>query len=96
MFKVTLPQLMPLIVMFFTIQVGVVFRAGFDAILLLPYTAVLDVSDTLFTYTYRMAFGMVPDYGLSAASNLFQSIVGTAMLFGANALSRKTAKMSLF
>lgn len=96
MFKVTLPQIMPLIVMFFTIQVGVVFRAGFDAILLLPYTAVLDVSDTLFTYTYRMAFGMVPDYGLSAASNLFQSIVGTVMLFGANALSRKTAKMSLF
>ncbi len=96
LWKVTLPQIMPLIIMFFTIQVGTTFRAGFDAILLLPYESVLDVSDTLFTYTYRMAFGMVPDYGLSAASNLFQSIVGTVMLFGANALSKKVAKMSLF
>lgn len=93
---ISLPQILPLIIMMFTIQVGVTFRAGFDRILLLPYESVLGVSDTLFTYTFRMAFGKVPNYGLSAASNLFQSVIGTIMLFGSNKLSAKLGNSSLF
>lgn len=96
MWRITIPQIMPLIMMFFTVQVGIAFRAGFDSILLFPYELILGVSDTLFTYTFRMAFGKVPDYGLSAASSLFQSVIGTIMLFGSNYISRKATKMSLF
>jgi ABC-type polysaccharide transport system permease subunit len=96
MFKISLPQILPVIMMFLTIQIGVVFRAGFDGILLFPYQSVLEVSDTLFTYTFRMAFGSYPDYGLSAASSLFQSVIGTVMLVGSNIVSKKTTNFSLF
>ena len=57
-----------------------------------------NVSDTLYTYTYRMAgfSGGTPDYGLSAASGLFQSVVGSILLVGSNKLSAKYAGASLF
>lgn len=96
MWKISLPSIMPIIIMLFTVQVGITFRAGFDRILLLYMPGTYPVADTLFTYTYRMAFGKFSDYGLSTASGLFQSVVGTIMLFGSNFLSKKVTNMSLF
>ncbi len=98
LFKITLPSIFPLIVMMFVMNVGLCFTQGFDNILLLYMPATYNVSDTIYTYTYRIAgfAGGVPDYGLSAASGLFQSIVGTILLVGSNAVSKKVAGSSLF
>lgn len=94
--SITIPAIMPTIIMLLTLQIGVVFKAGFDRILLLYMPSTYAVSDTLYSYTYRMAFGASPDFGLSAASGLFQSVVGTVLLFLSNWLNRKVAKTSLF
>lgn len=96
MWNITIPAIMPTIIMLLTLQVGTVFKAGFDRILLLYMPSTYSVADTLYTYTYRMAFGASPDFGLSAASGLFQSVVGTVLLFVSNALNKKVAKSSLF
>lgn len=93
---ITLPAILPTVIMMLTLQIGTMFKAGFDRILLLYMPSTYAVSDTLFSYTYRMAFGASPDFGLSAASGLFQSVVGTLLLFLSNWLSKKTAKSSLF
>ena len=93
---ISLPCIKPMIIMMLTMQIGVVFRAGFDRVLLLYTPGIYEVSDNLFTYTYRMAFGKVKNYGLSSASGLFQSIVGTIMLFASNAISKKLSGSSLF
>ena len=61
-----------------------------------PMPSTYEVADTVYTYTYRMAFGSATDYSLSAASGLFQSVVGTVLLIGSNALSRKMTDSSLF
>jgi len=54
-------------------------------------------SDVLSTYTYRMAFGVgTPNYGLSAASGLFQSVVGMALLLISNKLSKKVTDKTVF
>ena len=54
------------------------------------------VSDTVYTYTYRQAFGGGnANYSLSAASGLFQSVISTILLVVSNNLSRKTGS-SLF
>ena len=97
-FKITIPCIMPTIVMMFVLGIGTSFAAGYDNILLLYMPTTYPVADTIYTYTYRMAFGagVSPDYSLSAASGLFQSIVGTALLMGSNYLSRKTSGSSLF
>jgi len=97
MTKITLPLLKPLIIMMFILNAGLAFvTAGGDKVLLLYMPATYDVSDVLFTYTYRMAFGSGANYGLSTASGLFQSVIATILLVGTNALSKKVSHHSLF
>ena len=98
LFSITLPSIAPLIVMMFIMNVGLCFTQGYDSILLLYMPSTYNVSDTLYTYTYRMAgfSGGTPDYGLSAASGLFQSVVGSLLLVTSNKLSAKYAGSSLF
>lgn len=95
--KITLPNIMPIIIMMLVVNVGMSFSAGFDSILLLYMPSTYNVADTVYTYTYRMAFsGGTTNYSLSAASGLFQSIVGTVLLVASNYVSRKLSDTSLF
>ena len=97
MFLITLPCIKPMIIMMMVLNIGLSFSTGFDNILLLYMPSTYNVADTVYTYTYRMAFGGgASNYALSAASGLFQSIVGTVLLVGSNALSRKFSETSLF
>lgn len=96
MTKITLPCIMPMIIMMFTLQVGISFVAGFDKVLLLYKPATYSTADCLSTYTYRMAFGTSPNYGLSSASGLFQSVVATTLLILSNYLNRKVSGTALF
>jgi len=82
--------------MMFTLQVGVSFVAGFDKVLLLYMPSTYSTADCLATYTYRLAFSSGANYGLSSASGLFQSIMGTALLIYSNHLNRKVTGMALF
>jgi len=93
---VTLPTIMPLVVMMLTLRIGLVFVVGFDKILLLYKPITYETADCLATYTYRMAFGSYVDYGVASASGLFQSVVGTTLLIISNALNRKITKSALF
>ena len=96
LFKITLPNIFPMIVMMFVINIGTALAAGYDNILLLYMPSTYSVSDTVYTYTYRQAFGGGnTNYSLSAASGLFQSLVSTILLVVSNSLSRKTGS-SLF
>ena len=93
---VVLPSIKPLIIIQLTMAVGTMFMVGFDRVLLLYMPKTYAVSDVLYTYTYRMAFGNKIDYGVSTASSLFQSLIGTTLLLTSNALNRKFAQYSLF
>ncbi len=94
--KITLPCIMPTIMMMFVLGVGLSFSTGYDSILLLYMPSTYNVADTVYTYTYRTAFSAATNYSLSAASGLFQSVVGTVLLIGSNWISRKTTESSLF
>jgi ABC-type polysaccharide transport system permease subunit len=96
LWRITLPSITPLIIMMLTLKAGTVLMTGFDKALLLYMPKTYDVSDVLYTYTYRMAFSAQADYGLSAASGLFQSAINTTLLLASNYISRKVAKTSLF
>lgn len=93
--RITLPCILPTIIMMFVMQMGTLLSAGTDNLLLyMPST--YNVADTVYTYTYRFAFSAARNYGLSAASGLFQSVIGTILLVGSNSLSRKLGSSSLF
>lgn len=96
MWKIVFPNILPLIVMMLVLQVGIIFRAGYDKILLMDSPAMYEVTETVYTYTYHMSFGTTPQYGLGAASGLFQSVISMVLLFASNYLSKKVTDSSLF
>lgn len=93
---ITIPNIMPLAMTLLTLSVGTIFMAGWDKVLLLYMPKTYEVSDVLYTYTYRMAFGEQVNYGLSTASGLFQSIIGTILLLISNKLNKKATSYALF
>lgn len=95
MWKVTFPSILPLVIVMFIMRIGLVFRTGFDKILLLYMPMTYDTADVLYTYTYRMAFGQTVNYGLSTASGLFQSVIATLLLLVSNKLSKKISGSSM-
>ncbi len=96
LWKITFPSILPLIIVMFTMRIGLVFRQGFDKVLLLYMPSTYNVSDCLYTYTYRMAFGQTVNYGLSTASGLFQSLIGSTLLILSNKLSKKMSGTSMY
>jgi len=95
MWRITLPSITPLIIVMFILRIGLVFRTGFDKILLLYMPMTYDTADCLYTYSYRMAFGAQINYGISTASGLFQSVIGTILLIISNKISRKASGSAL-
>ena len=94
--RITFPCILPVVMMFLTMNIGLTFMTGFDKVLLLYMPTTYVTSDCLQTYTFRMAFGTQINYGLSSASGLFQSIMGTVLLFGGNMLNKKATDHALF
>lgn len=94
--NVTVPGILPLVIMMWTMQIGMVFKMVGTNILLLYMPKTYDVADVLSTYTYRMSFGQAANYGLSTASGLFQSVLGTVLLVVSNKLGKKASGYSLF
>ena len=90
---ITIPSIIPTIIMMFTMSVGTVFIT--DKVLLLYNESIYDTADCLSTFTYR--WGVVQNnYGLSSAAGLFQSVISTALLLLSNKLTKVAAKTSLF
>lgn len=97
--RITLPGILPTIVMMFTVKMGTMITAGFDKVVLLYNTGIFDVADTIYSYTYRLTTGTagaMADFGLAAASGLFQSVISVVLLMSSNYLSRAVTKSSLF
>lgn len=92
---VTLPGILPMIIMLLIMRMGNIFQVGADRILLLYNPATYETADVINTYVYRMGM-MQQDYGLSTAVGLFNSIIGTIMLLTTNKISKKISGISMF
>ena len=92
---ITIPGIMPMVLMMLILRMGAIFAVGADKILLLYSPANYEYSDVINTYTYRIGI-LDSNYGLSAAVGLFNSIVGTTMLVMTNKITKKLSGSSLF
>jgi putative aldouronate transport system permease protein len=92
---ITLPAMMPVIVTMLVLRCGMLLQVGSDKILLLYNPSVYETADIIATHVVRMGIERM-QYGYSAAVGLFNSVVGTAMLFGSNFISRKLTEDSVF
>lgn len=96
--RITLPLILPVIIINFLLSVGRIFFADFgmfyyvtrDSTLLYPTTDVID------TYVFR-ALRQLGDFGMAGAAGLYQSVVGFLMIFFANwVVKRVDAEKSIF
>lgn len=92
---ITLPGLLPTIVLMLIIRVGNVLRAGFEQILVMYNPTVYEVADIIETYIYRMGLGQM-DFSLGTALGLFNGVVALILIVGANIVSRKLLGRSIW
>lgn len=94
-FYITLPSILPTIVMVLILRVGNLLTKGFEQILVLYNPAVYESSDIIGTYVYRMGIGQM-DFSRSAALGLFNSVVSAILVVSTNYISKKLVKRSLW
>jgi len=91
---ITIPGIMPTIVTMLIIKCGMLMNVGFDKILLLYNPSIYSTADVISTHVQRMGIENA-QYGYSTAVGLFNSVVGTLLLFISNYLSSKFADQSI-
>ena len=92
---VTIPGIMPTVVIMLIMRIGGLMNANQEKILLLYNPLIYETSDVIGTFVYRKGL-LEADYGYSTAVGLFNSVVNVILLFIANGVSRKYSETSLF
>ena len=92
---ITLPSILPVILVMLVIRVGNLVEVGFETIVLLYQPATYETSDVIATYIYRVGL-QSNDYGLAAAAGLFNAVVALILVWGANRVSRRASTGALW
>ncbi|ASA23286.1 ABC transporter permease [Paenibacillus donghaensis] len=93
--SITLPTIMPVIVLMFILRIGSVLDAGFDQILNLYSPATYSVADILDTYVYRVGLQNF-QFSLTTAVGLFKNVIAFALVLTTNFISKKLGQQGLF
>lgn len=94
-FYITLPMLVPTIVLMMALNLGNILNAGFDQIFNLYNPLVYETGDIVDTYVYRI--GLIDmQYSLATAVGLIKSVIGVVLIMSSNLVSRKLVSRSIF
>ncbi|BFT71936.1 sugar ABC transporter permease [Paenibacillus sp. P36] len=85
---ITLPGLLPIILLMFILRLGYVLEAGTEQVLVMYNPSVYNVADVIGTYVYRVGLGE-QDYSFSTAVGVFESVVAFILILTGNQLARK-------
>ncbi|QHW35207.1 sugar ABC transporter permease [Paenibacillus rhizovicinus] len=89
MILITIPCIMPVVIIFLILAVGGILNAGFDDLLLLGSNPILrDVSDVIDTYVYRVGI-LSNRYSYATAAGLFKAVISVGLLVLANRIARR-------
>lgn len=92
---VTLPGILPTIMLISALNLGNILNAGFDQIFALYNPIVYETADVIDTYVYRV--GLIgQQYSFATAIGLLKSVVSCVLILSANELSKKLANMRIF
>ncbi|TVY09152.1 ABC transporter permease [Paenibacillus cremeus] len=92
---VSIPGILPVIVILLILDVGHFMNVGFEKILLLQNNLNLESSDVISTFVYTTGI-LKGEYSYTAAIGLFNSLVNLALLILVNRFARKKAETSLW
>lgn len=92
---ITLPAISPTIIVMLILKMSTLLNVAADKVLLLYSPGIYDKADVISTYVYRTGI-LEYNYSFSTAVGLFNSVIATVLLLGANAISRRVSESSLF
>lgn len=85
---ITVPSLLPTIILMLIIRIGNIMNAGFDQIFVFYNPTVYDVADIIGTYVYRMGLGKL-EFSTGTAVGLFNSVISMILVLSSNFVARK-------
>ncbi|BFT72151.1 ABC transporter permease [Paenibacillus sp. P36] len=92
---VSIPGILPVIVILLILDVGHFMNVGFEKILLMQNNLNLESSDVISTFVYSAGI-LKGEYSYTAAIGLFNSLINLALLILVNRFARKKAETSLW
>ena len=92
---ITIPAIIPTIVIMLVLKVGSMLNVAFETVLLLYQPATYSTADVISTYVYRTGM-LMQDFGLATAVGLFNALVGIILVYSANKWSKKVTQSSLW
>lgn len=95
MWHVTIPAILPTVVILLIMRIGNLMSLGWDQIILLYNERVYETADVISTYVYRSGLTNF-EYSFGSAVGLMNSVINVILLIGANTLSRRVNETSLW
>lgn len=92
---VTLPGMLPIIVLMFTLSIGNVLNAGFDQIFNLYSPPVYESADIIDTFVYRMGIEQA-QFGFATAVGLLKSVISFVFVSMSYILAYRVANYRIF
>lgn len=92
---VTLPGIVPTIIVMLILRMGSMFSVGFEKIILLYNSVTYVTADVISTYVYRTGI-LKSDFSFSTAVDLFNSIINFILLISFNKISKRATETSLW
>lgn len=92
---ITIPSIMPIMIILFILNLGQILNVGFDQILNLYNPMVYEVADVIDTYVYRKGLEQF-DFDYAAAVGLFKNVVGIVLIVGANYIIRRRSEHGIW
>lgn len=93
---VTIPAILPTIVMMFIMKIGNMLNVGYETIILLYQPSTYETADVINTYVYRIGLLEDAQYSLAAAVGLFNGVVGLILVCSANYISKRVTEYGLW
>ncbi|GAB4581094.1 MAG: sugar ABC transporter permease [Anaerolineales bacterium] len=92
---ISLPGILPVIVLVTLLRLGNILDAGFNQIFVLYSVPVYSVGDIIDTWVYRQGI-LQFQFSLATAVGLFKGVIGLILILIANQMAKRLAQQSLF
>jgi putative aldouronate transport system permease protein len=95
MSHISLPGILPTVVILFILRIGRLLNVAFHKILLMQNGLNMETSDVISTYVYRVGI-LEGNYSFSTAVGLFRALLNLLLIISANQLAKRMRQTSLW
>ncbi len=92
---ISIPSIMDTILILFIMRIGSIMTVGFEKVYLMQNNVTISASEVISTFIYKNGI-QKGQFSYSTAVGMFNSVINFVLLAGANFVSKKTAKTSLW